>query len=70
MSWVKIRVVALILIVTVLALLLPLLPLSKPVAADSTVVSPDGWGWQNPLPQGNWLSRVWGSSASDVFVVG
>jgi hypothetical protein len=28
------------------------------------------WTWQNPLPQGNLLTSVWGSSASDVFAVG
>ena len=29
-----------------------------------------GWEWQNPLPQGNTLSGVWGNSGSDVFAVG
>ena len=29
-----------------------------------------GWEWQNPLPQGNTLTGVWGSSGSDVFAVG
>jgi hypothetical protein len=28
------------------------------------------WTWQNPLPQGNSLLGVWGSSGSDVFAVG
>ena len=28
------------------------------------------WVWQNPLPQGNSLYGVWGSSGSDVFAVG
>jgi hypothetical protein len=28
------------------------------------------WTWQNPLPQGNPLWGVWGSSGSDVFAVG
>ncbi len=28
------------------------------------------WTWQNPLPQGNSLRDVWGSSGSDVFAVG
>ena len=28
------------------------------------------WEWQNPLPQGNPLFNVWGSSGSDMFVVG
>ena len=30
----------------------------------------EDWVWQNPLPQGNNLSGVWGSSGSDVFAVG
>ena len=29
-----------------------------------------GWEWQNPLPQGNDLLCIWGSSGSDVFAVG
>jgi hypothetical protein len=29
-----------------------------------------GWQWQNPLPTGNTLFGVWGSSGSDVFAVG
>ncbi|RPJ60732.1 MAG: S-layer homology domain-containing protein [Acidobacteria bacterium] len=29
-----------------------------------------GWEWQNPLPQGNTLRSVCGSSAADVFAVG
>ncbi len=28
------------------------------------------WTWQNPLPQGNTLLDVWGSSGSNVFAVG
>jgi hypothetical protein len=28
------------------------------------------WEWQNPLPTGNSLEDVWGSSGSDVFAVG
>ena len=28
------------------------------------------WEWQNPLPTGNPLHGVWGSSGSDVFAVG
>ena len=28
------------------------------------------WTWMNPLPQGNSLAGVWGSSGSDVFAVG
>jgi hypothetical protein len=28
------------------------------------------WKWQNPLPQGNKLYGVWGSSEGDVYAVG
>jgi hypothetical protein len=28
------------------------------------------WTWMNPLPQGNHLNSVWGSSATNVFAVG
>ncbi|QTA78056.1 immunoglobulin-like fold-containing [Desulfonema limicola] len=28
------------------------------------------WEWMNPLPQGNTIKAVWGSSGSDVFAVG
>jgi len=28
------------------------------------------WCWENPLPQGNGLQRVWGSDASHVWAVG
>ena len=53
----------------VLAVLALIFPLSLPVSA-APIVSPDGWAWQNPLPQGNVLLDVWGNSASDVFAVG
>ncbi|MGB2854970.1 MAG: hypothetical protein WBC55_11065, partial [Dehalococcoidia bacterium] len=50
---------------------LALLPtLWAPIGGSAKVVSPDGWAWQNPLPQGNRLMGVWGSSPSDVFAVG
>lgn len=29
-----------------------------------------GWKWQNPLPQGNSLRGVWGSSGTNVLAVG
>jgi hypothetical protein len=29
-----------------------------------------GWQWQNPLPGGNYLAAVWGTSGSEVFAVG
>ena len=28
------------------------------------------WSWQNPLPQGNGLSALWGTSATDIWAVG
>jgi hypothetical protein len=56
-------------IILLAAFLLPAVT-PPPVSASVTVVSPDGWGWQNPLPQGNNLDGVWGSSSSDVFAVG
>ena len=36
----------------------------------STAAQAADWTWQNPLPQGNNLTAVWGSSGSDVFAVG
>ena len=66
------KVAIVILAMAVLSSFLPFLsigPLTSPAYA-SPVVSPDGWQWQNPLPQGNDLHSVWGSSATDVFVVG
>ncbi len=34
------------------------------------ICSADGWCWRNPLPQGNYLSAAWGTSANSVWVVG
>jgi hypothetical protein len=42
-------------------------PLTQTVNQAATT---SAWTWQNPLPQGNLLTSVWGSSASDVFAVG
>jgi hypothetical protein len=36
----------------------------------TTVVSSDGWAWQNPLPQGNDLRGISGRSGDDIFAVG
>jgi len=33
-------------------------------------VSKDGWCFHYPLPQGNWLHGIWGSSTTDLYVVG
>src|SRR5262245_26005951 len=32
--------------------------------------SQGGWCWEDPLPQGNILRGVWGTSATDVWAVG
>src|SRR5215468_11175954 len=32
--------------------------------------SPDNWCWSNPLGQGNYFHGVWGTSATNVWVVG
>lgn len=32
--------------------------------------TPDGFCWQNPIPQGSNLASVWGSGPSDVWMVG
>ena len=69
--WKK-NLATIILVMAVLASFLPFLTISPLVSSASaaTVVSADGWGWQNPHPQANELYGVWGSSASDVFAVG
>ena len=36
----------------------------------SSEVATGEWEWQNPLPQGNTLNAVWGSSGSNVFAGG
>ena len=38
--------------------------------AAMPVCTAGGWCWQNPLPHGNALLGVWGSSATDVWAVG
>jgi hypothetical protein len=35
-----------------------------------TICSKDKWCWENPLPHGNTLHGVWGTSATDVYAVG
>ena len=49
------------------AFLLPLIPHQPAMAATTSV---DGWEWQNPLPDGRFFQGIWGSSSTDVFVVG
>lgn len=34
------------------------------------VCDPSGWCWDHPVPQGNTLYGVWGTSASDLYAVG
>src|SRR3972149_4772259 len=63
--WIRLISVSL-LAFAVLELLSPAAP---PVSA-AAIVSPDGWEWQDPLPPGHHLYRIWGNSSSDVFVVG
>src|SRR5207237_5473138 len=41
----------------------------KHVTLDKVCTDPN-WCWNNPLPQGNNIARVWGSGASDVWAVG
>jgi len=54
--------------ITSILIVLPfLLFLFPPLLAFGQVAS---WKWQNPLPQGNALRGVWGSSGSNVFAVG
>src|SRR5208283_2419895 len=46
-------------------------PTTTQTTPTSTQVAPAfAWTWQNPLPQGNAILTVWGSSATDVFAVG
>jgi len=55
---------SLLVICLVLFLLLP----GNNVSAG--VVSPDGWEWMNPLPQGSWLVDIWGTSTNNIYAVG
>ncbi|RLC95912.1 MAG: hypothetical protein DRI40_04605, partial [Chloroflexi bacterium] len=41
-----------------------------PTLSAATVVSQDGWGWENPLPQGHDLYAVWCNSSSAAYAVG
>jgi hypothetical protein len=38
--------------------------------AAGKVCTADGWCWEHPLPQGNWLQSVWGTASDDVWAVG
>ncbi len=58
---------AIIFILAAVVSLLFLLPLA---ISAITVVSADDRYWQNDLSENAWLYGVWGSSPSDVFVVG
>lgn len=39
-------------------------------AAPVRVCSADNWCWENPLPQSNTLSSLWGANANNVWAVG
>ena len=56
-------------VIILVALLLAGQPLLTATATPAHAAS-NGWTWQNPLPQGDTLFGVWGSSGSDVFAVG
>ncbi|MBN1670081.1 MAG: VCBS repeat-containing protein [Kiritimatiellae bacterium] len=44
---------------------------ATPVTAEpASALPPNTWTWRNPLPQGNNLNAVWGSSISNVIAVG
>lgn len=38
--------------------------------AESAATGAAGWCWENPLPEGNPLQALWGSSAIDIWAVG
>lgn len=57
-----------ILVIAVLSFILTVTP--SVVSADDPIVTPDGWEWHNPSPQGKDLRAVWGRSATDVYAVG
>jgi hypothetical protein len=39
-------------------------------SSPNSFCHPDPFCWEAPLPQGNWLGGVWGSSDSNVYTVG
>lgn len=43
---------------------------AAPYARPLCSCTPDGFCWQNPIPQGSNLWAVWGSGATDVWAVG
>jgi hypothetical protein len=53
-----------------LRLVTAVLTMSLALLSRSTYAQEPDWTWQNPVPQGNHLRGVWGSSGSDVFAVG
>ncbi len=40
------------------------------LAAPLCTCSPEGFCWEHPTPQGNYLRRVWGFSKNDIWAVG
>jgi len=39
-------------------------------ASAAPFVSSDGWGWQNPLPHGQYISAIWSDSPCHAYAVG
>lgn len=37
--------------------------------APVRVCSKDNWCWENPLPQGNWLTGIWAADANNIWIV-
>ena len=46
------------------------LAITRPAHAQEPGSGDGSWTWQNPLPQGNNLSGVWGTDAQNVWAVG
>lgn len=44
-------------------------PLMLPAGAPPEGFCRDGWCWVSPLPQGNSIEEIWGSSSTDVWAV-
>lgn len=60
--------IAILIVFLLFSTLFSALPTAGPAVA--TVVSPDGWAWQNPVPQEGSIYDIWGSSDNCVYVVG
>lgn len=51
----------------ILLFCLPLKAAAESTGVENTTFQ---WEWQNPLPQGNGLSALWGTSSGEFFAVG